>query len=894
MFPEHVERSFLDPEYSFDEYFQLGSRRNIRPIKNGLDSQHRKLTLAEKSLAAPGTRACVSIASCFSFGHTSNWAIRQYCILLFIRTHFRLSYSSVLHLAFHSDTLPTELFVSIASCFSFGHTSDWAIRQYCILLFIRTHFRLSYSSVLHLAFHSDTLPTELFVSIASCFSFGHTSDWAIRQYRILLFIRTHLRLSYSSTELVLHLAFHSDTLPTELFVSIASCFSFGHTSDWAIRQYRILLFIRTQLQLSYSSVSHLAFHSDTPPTELFVSIASCFSFGHTSNWAIRQYRILLFIRTHLQLSYSSVSHLAFHSDTPPTELFVSIASCFSFGHTSNWAITQYRILLFIRTHLQLSYSTVSHLAFHSDTPPTELFVSIASGFSFGHTSNWAIRQYRIWLFIRTHLQLSYSSVSHLAFHSDTPPTELFVSIASGFSFGHTSDWAIRQYRIWLFIRTHLRLSYSSVSHLAFHSDTPPTELFVSIASGFSFGHTSDWAIRQYRIWLFIRTHLRLSYSSVSHLAFHSDTPPTELFVSIASGFSFGHTSDWAIRQYRIWLFIRTHLRLSYSSVSHLAFHSDTPPTELFVSIASGFSFGHTSDWAIRQYRIWLFIRTHLRLSYSSVSHLAFHSDTPPTELFVSIASGFSFGHTSELFWAIRQYCISGFSFGHTSDWAIRQYCIWLFIRTHLRLSYSSVLHLAFHSDTLRLSYSSVLHLAFHSDTPPTELFWAIRQYCILHLAFHSDTPPTELFVSIASCFSFGHTSNWAIRQYCILLFIRTHFQLSYSFVSIASCFSFGHTSNWAIRQYCILLFIRTHFQLSYSVLHLAFHSDTLPTELFPQLSIIAFCAAFISVVLNFVFCFICLSVPCVLCDHLFNRVQRYANHPFNLSILNWAVHFQAS
>ena len=52
MFPEHVERSFLDPEYSFDEYFQLGSRRkvrpinfqlgsrtNIRPIKNGLNAQ---------------------------------------------------------------------------------------------------------------------------------------------------------------------------------------------------------------------------------------------------------------------------------------------------------------------------------------------------------------------------------------------------------------------------------------------------------------------------------------------------------------------------------------------------------------------------------------------------------------------------------------------------------------------------------------------------------------------------------------------------------------------------------------------------------------------------------------------------------------------------------------
>ena len=40
MFPEHVEWSFLDPEYSFDEYFQLGSWRNIRPIKNGLNSNN--------------------------------------------------------------------------------------------------------------------------------------------------------------------------------------------------------------------------------------------------------------------------------------------------------------------------------------------------------------------------------------------------------------------------------------------------------------------------------------------------------------------------------------------------------------------------------------------------------------------------------------------------------------------------------------------------------------------------------------------------------------------------------------------------------------------------------------------------------------------------------------
>ena len=36
MFPEHAERRFLDPEYSFDEYFQLGSRRKVGPIKNQL------------------------------------------------------------------------------------------------------------------------------------------------------------------------------------------------------------------------------------------------------------------------------------------------------------------------------------------------------------------------------------------------------------------------------------------------------------------------------------------------------------------------------------------------------------------------------------------------------------------------------------------------------------------------------------------------------------------------------------------------------------------------------------------------------------------------------------------------------------------------------------------
>ncbi len=38
MFREHVERSFLDPEYSFDKYFQLGSRRKVGPVKNQLGS----------------------------------------------------------------------------------------------------------------------------------------------------------------------------------------------------------------------------------------------------------------------------------------------------------------------------------------------------------------------------------------------------------------------------------------------------------------------------------------------------------------------------------------------------------------------------------------------------------------------------------------------------------------------------------------------------------------------------------------------------------------------------------------------------------------------------------------------------------------------------------------
>ena len=38
MFPEYVGRRFLDPEYSFDEYFQLDSRRKVGPIQNQLAS----------------------------------------------------------------------------------------------------------------------------------------------------------------------------------------------------------------------------------------------------------------------------------------------------------------------------------------------------------------------------------------------------------------------------------------------------------------------------------------------------------------------------------------------------------------------------------------------------------------------------------------------------------------------------------------------------------------------------------------------------------------------------------------------------------------------------------------------------------------------------------------
>ena len=51
MFPEHVERSILDPEYSFDEYFQLGSRRKVRPVKNQLASPNTSIYVREETFA---------------------------------------------------------------------------------------------------------------------------------------------------------------------------------------------------------------------------------------------------------------------------------------------------------------------------------------------------------------------------------------------------------------------------------------------------------------------------------------------------------------------------------------------------------------------------------------------------------------------------------------------------------------------------------------------------------------------------------------------------------------------------------------------------------------------------------------------------------------------------
>ena len=53
MFPEYAERSFLDPEYSFDKYSQLGSRRKVGPIKNGLNGSE-----------APFVSVCQNASKC--------------------------------------------------------------------------------------------------------------------------------------------------------------------------------------------------------------------------------------------------------------------------------------------------------------------------------------------------------------------------------------------------------------------------------------------------------------------------------------------------------------------------------------------------------------------------------------------------------------------------------------------------------------------------------------------------------------------------------------------------------------------------------------------------------------------------------------------------------------
>ena len=96
MFPEHVERSFLDPEYSFvavrrilptrfakksspnyeptrfAEYFQLGSRTNIRPINVSSEVLYLQRCLllhgcATRNCCHLGARSVHAIQACISF-----------------------------------------------------------------------------------------------------------------------------------------------------------------------------------------------------------------------------------------------------------------------------------------------------------------------------------------------------------------------------------------------------------------------------------------------------------------------------------------------------------------------------------------------------------------------------------------------------------------------------------------------------------------------------------------------------------------------------------------------------------------------------------------------------------------------------------------------------------
>ena len=72
MFPEHVEQSLLDPEYRFAEYFQLGSRRNIRPIKNGLNGFD-KIGSIEMGLKFEGSDLSPDLKRGITFASLNTW-----------------------------------------------------------------------------------------------------------------------------------------------------------------------------------------------------------------------------------------------------------------------------------------------------------------------------------------------------------------------------------------------------------------------------------------------------------------------------------------------------------------------------------------------------------------------------------------------------------------------------------------------------------------------------------------------------------------------------------------------------------------------------------------------------------------------------------------------------
>ena len=70
MFPEHAERRFLDPEYSFDEYFQLGSRRKVGSVKNQLASPNTSNYVCEETFPQLRTGLTLSFYRCNLLIHT--------------------------------------------------------------------------------------------------------------------------------------------------------------------------------------------------------------------------------------------------------------------------------------------------------------------------------------------------------------------------------------------------------------------------------------------------------------------------------------------------------------------------------------------------------------------------------------------------------------------------------------------------------------------------------------------------------------------------------------------------------------------------------------------------------------------------------------------------------